>query len=148
MHTWCIQSCLIADTYQGRAKNVWIIDWKTLILHSCLGLSSNWLWVKITKFSFRTTFKSSHQTYLFQLMAASQNDFKPICSFTLNHSLIRKQSSNQSKVFLSFFIYKHNNFKSHLHSILSTIHCVINEIFYLDLIQIMASKRNFRKTAK
>ena len=50
MHTWCMQFCLIEDTYQGRAKNVWSIEWKTVILLPYLGLPSNWLQVKVTKF--------------------------------------------------------------------------------------------------
>ena len=109
IHTWCMQFCLIADTYRCRTKNVCIIERITLILLSCKGLSSNWLRVKVTLlYWIRNTVIGGYQTHLFQLMPASRDDFKSICSFILNHCLIQKYSSNQSKVYLSLSI--HINF--------------------------------------
>ena len=78
----------------------------TFILLSCKGLSSNWLQVKVTKlYWIRNTVIGGYQTYLFQLMPTSRDDFKSVCSFMLNHCLIQKYSSNQSKVYLSLSIH-------------------------------------------
>ena len=103
IHTWCMQFCLIADTYWCRTKNICIIERITNVLLSCKGLSSNWLRVKVTQlYWIRNTVNGGYQTYLFQLMPASRDDFKSVCSFILNHCLIQKYLSNQSNVYLSF----------------------------------------------
>ena len=106
IHTWCMQFCLMADTYRCRTKILSIIKGITLVLLSCKGLSSNWLQVKVTQlYWIRNTVIGGYQTYLFQLMPASRDDFKSVCSFILNHCLIQKYSLNQSKAYLSLSIY-------------------------------------------
>ena len=108
IHAWCMQFCLmvIADTYRCRTKNVCIIKGITVTLLSCEGLSSNWLQVKVTQlYWIRNIVIGSYQTYLFQLMPVSRDDFKSVCSFILNHCLIQKYSLNQSKAYLSLSIY-------------------------------------------
>ena len=91
IHNWCMQFCLIADTYRCRTKHVCIIKGITLILLPCKGLSSNWLRVEVTQlYWIRNIVIGGYQTYLFQLMPASRDDFKSVCSFILNHCLIQK----------------------------------------------------------
>ena len=66
IHTWCMQFCLIADTYQCKTKNACIIERITLSLLSCKGLSSNRFRVKVTQlYWIRNTVISGYQTYLF-----------------------------------------------------------------------------------
>ena len=105
IHTWCMQFCLMADTYRCRTKILSIIKGITLVLLSCKGLSSNWLQVKVTQlYWIRNIVISSYQTYLFQLMPVSRMTLNQFAVSYLTTALFRSTLwINQRRIFLYLY---------------------------------------------
>ena len=68
----------------------------------CYGYFSKWPLAQVVKLSWiKVPPTSSHQTYLIQTMAASQDVFKAVCSCILSHCLIQKHTKESKAYCLS-----------------------------------------------